>query len=81
MNKHKSCKHILLAKNEAGGVSYCERCDVVELEIGAVSLRVNADDLHYVSQLLKDADLCLHYFRLDKDRHSNKKRSAVEPVH
>lgn len=44
MDKNASCVRILLAKNEAGRVGYCEGCDVVELEIGAMSLRIDAKD-------------------------------------
>ena len=57
---------ILLAKNTAGAVAFCEGCDVVEMEIGAISLRIDAESLEALSILLKDADVRLSYYRLEK---------------
>ena len=57
---------ILLAKNTAGAVAFCESCDVVEMEIGAISLRIDAESLEALSILLKDADVRLSYYRLEK---------------
>jgi hypothetical protein len=57
---------ILLAKNTAGAIAYCEDCDVVEMEIGAISLRIDIESLEVLSVLLKDADIRLSYYRLEK---------------
>lgn len=67
MKKDSACSRILLAKNIAGRVGFCEDCDVVELELGAMSLRIAAEDLHFVALLIKDADVRLAYYRLEKD--------------
>ena len=67
MKKDSACSRILLAKNIAGRVGLCEECDVVELELGAMSLRITAEDLHFVALLIKDADVRLAYHRLAKD--------------
>lgn len=56
---------ILLAKNTAGAIAFCEACDVVEMEIGAISLRIDAESLEALSLLLKDANTRLHYYRLE----------------
>jgi hypothetical protein len=69
MDKKESCIRILLAKNAAGRVGFCETCDAVELEIGPMSLRIVADDLHYLAQLIKEADIRLSYYRLEKARY------------
>lgn len=62
-NQH---SRILLAKNESGSIAYCESCDVVELEVGAISMRVDAQSLGALNGLFKDADIRLSYYRLEK---------------
>jgi hypothetical protein len=56
---------VLLAKNNAGAIAFCEACDVVEMEIGAISLRIDAESLEALSILLKDANTRLSYYRLE----------------
>ena len=62
-NQH---SRILLAKNTSGSVAFCESCDVIELEIGAISMRIDAPSLEALSMLVKDADIRLNYYRLEK---------------
>ena len=57
---------ILLAKNTSGSIAFCESCDVIELEIGSISMRIDAPSLEVLSLLLKDADIRLSYYRLEK---------------
>lgn len=57
---------ILLAKNENGSIAYCEGCDVVEVEMGAVSVRVDAQSLEALNGLFNDANIRLSYYRLEK---------------
>lgn len=66
MTPKNSHSRILLAKNESGAIAFCEACDVVELEIGAVSMRIDAQSLKALNDLLKDADMRLNYYRLEK---------------
>ena len=56
---------ILLAKNNAGAIAFCEACDVVEMEVGAISLRIDAESLEALSILLKDGNTRLSYYRLE----------------
>jgi hypothetical protein len=60
---------ILLSKNSIGRLAFCEDCDVVELEIGAISLRLHAQDMPQFSALIKEAELRLHDCRLETSRH------------
>lgn len=39
------------------------------MEIGAISLRIDAESLEALSSLLKDADIRLSYYRLEKASH------------
>jgi hypothetical protein len=64
-NQH---SRILLGKNAGGAIAYCEACDVVELEMGAISMRIDAASLEALSALFKDADVRLSYYRLEKAR-------------
>ncbi len=56
---------LLLAKNTAGAIAFCEACDVVEMEIGAISLRIDAESLEALGLLLKDANTRLNYYRFE----------------
>jgi hypothetical protein len=64
-NQH---SRILLGKNEGGTIVYCEACEVVEVELGAISVRLDATSLEALSALFKDADIRLSYYRLEKAR-------------
>jgi hypothetical protein len=81
MSKDTACTKALLAKNHAGRVGYCESCDVVELEIGPVSLRVVAADLPIISQLIKEADANMAHYRLEKDYEQRQLAVGAEAVH
>ena len=74
---------ILLAKNTAGAIAFCEACDAVEMEIGAISLRIDAESLEVLSVLLKDADIRLSYYRLEQASTEKKaqKQTADSSVH
>lgn len=50
---------ILLSNNNAGAIAYYENCDVVELEMDAISIRVNGSSLAASSDLIGNADKCL----------------------
>lgn len=64
-NQH---SRILLSKNESGAIGFCEACDVVEMEIGAISLRVDSSSLDSLSKLLKEAAQCLKILKIEKAR-------------
>jgi hypothetical protein len=57
---------LLLGKNASGSVVFCEECDVIELEIGAISLRLDAHSLEALSQLLKESAMRLSYYTQEK---------------
>ena len=78
MNPKNQHARLLLAKNTAGAIAFCEACDVVEMEIGAISLRVDAESLEALSLLLKDANSRLNYYRLESD--STDKKQAQKQV-
>ncbi|WP_200876862.1 DUF6686 family protein [Methylotenera sp. L2L1] len=61
-----SCLRILLSKNESGQIVFCENCNVAELELGAISLRIDAGTLHTLKALLADADTRLALYQQEK---------------
>lgn len=70
MNPKNAHNRILLNKNPSGQVAFCEGCDAVdlevELEVGAVSLRLHAQDLSLFSALVQEAETRLRYYRVEK---------------
>lgn len=66
MTPNPQYSRILLAINASGSIAFCESCDVIELEIGSISMRIDAPSLEALSMLLKDADIRLSYYRLEK---------------
>lgn len=63
--------HILLSKNQSGRIAFCETCDMVELTLGPISVRVNAQDLSLLCELVQVAQTKLSYYRSDKARLDN----------
>lgn len=55
MKQNESCKRVLLAGEHGCRVVYCEACQVAELEIGALSLRLEESSLHQVHKTLEQA--------------------------
>lgn len=54
---------ILLANNRSGSVDMCEACEVVEINLGATSLRFAEQDLPAVAALLMEADRKLKLYQ------------------
>ncbi|HSH96847.1 MAG: hypothetical protein ACAH07_09675 [Methylophilaceae bacterium] len=52
MKSEKACDRILLAGNEGCRVLYCESCNVAELEIGALSLRLEVNAFQSLHELI-----------------------------
>ncbi|MGJ8620190.1 MAG: DUF6686 family protein [Methylophilaceae bacterium] len=69
MSQKNEHRRILLNKNQSGVVEYCEQCEVVELEIGPVSIRLQAQDLELFSTLIQEADTRLRYYNIEKSRY------------
>lgn len=57
-----------LSKNASGRIEFCEECNVVELEIGAFSIRLHAQDLSILNHLIREADFNLNFHQLEKAR-------------
>ena len=59
---------MLLSKNEGGAITFCEGCDVLELEIGAVSLRIDSSSLELLNKLMSEATTSMKTYKQEKAR-------------
>ena len=57
---------ILLSRNEGGAIAFCESCEVLELEIGAVSLRIDSLSLELLCQLMNEATASMKTYKQEK---------------
>ncbi len=80
MNRKNTHKRILLSKNQSGQLEYCETCDVVEIEIGPVSVRLHAHDLELFSALVQEAQMHLGYYKSEKSQ-AEMRLLKMEGVH
>ncbi|ROH88479.1 hypothetical protein ED236_03245 [Pseudomethylobacillus aquaticus] len=51
----KQCKRILLSGEEHCRVVYCEECGVAELEVGALSLRLEVEAFETLHKVMQQA--------------------------
>jgi len=77
MRKEEPCKRILLAGIEGCKIVYCEGCAITELELGAISLRLEESALHNLQAILGQALMKLSVLKATKvssdfnyDKHS-----------
>lgn len=55
MKQDDSCKRILLAGADGCRIIYCEGCEVAEMELGAISMRLELNALHNLQAVLGQA--------------------------
>ncbi len=55
MNRIRHCKRIVLAGSQGCRVLYCPDCEVAELEIGAVNMRLEEEVFRTLTGILNDA--------------------------
>lgn len=55
MRQDDSCKHILLAGADGCRIIYCEGCEVAEMELGAISVRLELSAMHNLQAVLGQA--------------------------
>ena len=59
--KEAFCDKLILADSLGVRLTYCQNCNVVELEIGAISLRLNPDVIQQVANIMMKASLQLDH--------------------
>jgi hypothetical protein len=60
------CDKLILAEGLGVRLIYCKNCDVIELEIGAISLRLNPSHVQQIANVMMKASL-----RLDRMVNTN----------
>jgi hypothetical protein len=53
------CDKLILAEGLGVRLIYCKNCDVIELEIGAISLRLNPNHVQQIANVMMKASLRL----------------------
>jgi hypothetical protein len=53
------CDKLILAEGLGVRLIYCKSCDVIELEIGAISLRLNPNHVQQIANVMMKASLRL----------------------
>ena len=79
MTRAKLCNRILLAGVDGCRVLYCETCGVAEIEIGAMSLRLELGAFNSLGDLLKEAKVQLAAFKAEQAR--QQAPAGVKNVH
>lgn len=59
MGKQESCKRVVLAGAEGCRIIYCEGCNVAEMELGAISVRLELNAIHNLQAVLAQATVKL----------------------
>ncbi len=59
MGKEASCKRVVLAGAEGCRIIYCEGCNVAEMELGAISVRLELNAIHNLQAVLAQANVKL----------------------
>lgn len=72
MNPKNTHHRTTLNKNQSGKVEYCEACNLVELEIGPISLRLQVQDFGLFSELIQHAELQLRYYKTEEEKFETK---------
>ena len=66
MRKDEACKRIVLAGAEGCKIVYCEGCEVAEMELGAISVRLELSALHNLQTILGQAAMKLSVLKAIK---------------
>jgi hypothetical protein len=69
------CDKLILAEGLGVRLIYCKNCDVIELEIGAISLRLNPNHVQQIANVMMKASL-----RLDRMVNLNSAPNTAETM-
>ncbi len=66
MRKDETCRRILLAGADGCRIVYCEGCEIAEMELGAISVRLELNALHNLQAVLGQAAMKLSVLKAIK---------------
>ncbi len=79
--KKEACKKIMLAESLGLRLLYCRGCEVVELELGAISIKLSPDKIQRLANLLMKASLKLDQGREALSRSESKNVTTPQLLH
>ncbi|MEZ0232973.1 MAG: hypothetical protein ACAH12_09040 [Methylophilaceae bacterium] len=79
MKPANACKRVVLAGNDGCRILFCEECNIAEVEVGALSLRLDVQAFNTLSELLQEAASKVAIFNAAKAQ--NEVISGVRNVH
>ena len=59
MEKAETCKRVPLAGTDGCKIIYCEACNIAEMELGAISVRLELNAIHNLQAVLAQAAMKL----------------------
>ncbi len=77
MENHSNCCRLLLARHHSCQVVYCEQCGVVEVSIGALSVRLDGEAFVCLAATLAEARAVLHRLKHRQDEVPERRAGAV----
>ncbi|MCB5205638.1 hypothetical protein [Methylovorus mays] len=80
MKPENPCKRIVLAGNDGCRILFCEECNVAELEVGALSLRLDMQAFGTLAELLQEGAARLAIYNAVQER-NNAMMNGVGNVH
>jgi hypothetical protein len=69
------CEKLILAEGLGVRLIYCKNCDVIELELGAISMRLNPNHVQQIANVMMKASL-----RLDRMVNLNNSPADVQTM-
>lgn len=57
---------IILSENAGGAIAFCESCNVLELEVGPISLRIDTASLGLLSELINEAAVSMKTYKQER---------------
>ena len=70
-----ACDKLILAEGLGVRLIYCKNCDVIELELGAISVRLNPNHVQQIANVMMKASL-----RLDRMVNLNSSAAATQTM-
>ena len=81
MNSTKQHKKVRLSGNDDCCVVFCSECNVLELNLGASTLRISPESLHTLSSILNNAKVRLAQMQNNSPLNGNAQSVRMKRVH
>jgi len=81
MNSTKQHKKVRLSGNDDCCVVLCSECNVLELNFGASTFRINPESLHAISSILNNANVRLAQMQNEASVNDNAQSVNTKRVH